>query len=176
MLAHLDLPALTWLCVKATAPFPHFNDIQELVPYVVRHAHGPQDTQPLQSALVLAKGKYIDILAWTMLDIDNDVHDLLTLLSTTLPNRVAHSLTNKGRGWYIHGTGIETACTAIAALPLDSLITLIVKDTMSFGEVSLTKSQKWPLLRRVRLTRYDVHEFLNWLQTDKGGCENLPFP
>ena len=111
-----------------------------------------------------------------MLDIDNDVHDLFTLLSTTLPTRVALSLTNKGRDWYIHGTGIETACTAIAALPLDSLITLIVKDTMSFGEVSLTKSQKWPLLRRVRLTRYDVPEFLDWLQTDKGGCENPPFP
>ena len=117
----------------------------------MRHAHGPQDTQPLQSTLVLAKGKYIDIFAWTMPEIIDDVHDLLTLLSTMLPTCPALSLTSKGKGWYIHldihSTGIETACTAIAALPLDNLLTLIVKDTMSFGDVSLTKSQKWPLLQ-----------------------------
>jgi hypothetical protein len=171
VLAHLDLPALTWLCVEAIVHFPHDNDMQNLLPYVVRHAHGPQDTQPLQSALVFEKGKYIDILAWTMPNIDDDVHDSLALLPTTLPARVALSLTSK-EGWYTLGPGIET-------LPLDDLVTLIVKDSMSslhLREVSPPSSPKWPLLRRVRLAGDDVFCFLDWLREDEGGCENPLLP
>jgi hypothetical protein len=61
---------------------------------------------------------------------------------------------------------------------LDDLVTLIVKDPMSFlyfKKVSLPNSQKWPLLRRVRLT-HDVSNFLYWLEDDKGGCENPLLP
>jgi hypothetical protein len=178
VLAHLNLPALTWLCVEAIVHFPHDNDMQNLLPYVVRHAHGHQDTQPLQSALVFEKGKYIDILAWIMPNIDDDLHDPLALLPTTLPARVALSLTSK-EGWYTLGPGIETTCTVIEALPLDDLVTLIVKDSMSslhLREVSLPSSPKWPLLRRVRLAGDDVFCFLDWLREDEGGCENPLLP
>ena len=176
VLAHLDLPALTWLCVDAIVHFPEGNDLQNLLPYVVRHAHGPQDVQPLQSALILETDKYIDILAWTTSDIDDDVHDPLTLLPTTLPTRVALSLTNK-EGWY--RVDPETTCAVIASLPLDDLVTLIVKGSMSslyFKGVSLPNPPKWHLLRRVRMTRNEVHEFLDWLLVDKGGCENPLLP
>ena len=177
MLAHLDLPALTWLCVEAAVHIPQGNDMQNLLPYVVRHAHGPQDVQPLQSALVLERGKYVDILAWTTPDIDDVVHDPFTLLPTTLPTRVALSLTNKV-GWYTLGPGIETNRTVIASLPLDDIVTLIIKYSMSslYFEVSLPNLQKWPLLRRVRLTRDDVVRFFDWLLADKGGCENPLLP
>ena len=53
-LAHLDLPALTSLCLTATSCHHVLNkdDVQQLLPYVARHAYGPQDTQPLRSALI----------------------------------------------------------------------------------------------------------------------------
>ena len=179
VLAHLDLPALTRLCIEAIVHFPHGNDIQNLLPYVVRHAHGPQDIQPLQSALVLEKGKYRDILAWTTPDIDVDAHDPLTFLPSTLPTRVALSLTSEENGWHIHRTRVEAICTVIAALPLDDLVTLIVKGSMLslyFGDVSFHNSQKWHLLRRVRLTSNDVSQFLDWLRADEGACENPLLP
>jgi hypothetical protein len=118
VLAHLDLPALTWLSVEAIVHFPpHGDDMQNLLPYVVRHAHGPQDTQPLQSALIRDNEKYIDILAWTMPDIDDDVRDSLTLLPTTLPTRVALSLVSKERGWYTRDAGIKTTCMVTQPFP-----------------------------------------------------------
>jgi hypothetical protein len=184
-LAHLDLPALTSLCVEAivhSSFHVHDNDVQKLLPYVARHAHGLQDSQPLQSALVLENGKYKDILAWTMPDIDVEAHDSLTLLAATLPTvptRVALSLTSEETGWYTQRTRMETICTVISALPLDDLVTLIAKGSMTslhFGEVSLPNSPKWPLLRRVRLMNSDISRFLDWLRADEGGCENPLLP
>ncbi|KAF8264482.1 hypothetical protein EI94DRAFT_466818 [Lactarius quietus] len=53
VLAHLDLPALTRLSVTAICSYHQLSTLaQTLLPYVVRHAHGPQDTQPLQSVLI----------------------------------------------------------------------------------------------------------------------------
>jgi hypothetical protein len=71
-LAHLDLPALTWLCLIATfSGHPNMADLQHLVPYVVRHAHGPQDTLPLQSVLIRSDDDHADILAWARPNIDD---------------------------------------------------------------------------------------------------------
>jgi hypothetical protein len=173
-LAHLDLPVLTWLCVEATVHHPLGNDMQNLLPYVARHAHGPQDTQPLQSVLVLENGKYIDILAWTTPNIDVEAHNPLTMLPKL--TRVALSLTTD---WDARGTRIETVCAIRAALPLDDLVTLIVNDSRlshHFMEVSFSNPPKWPLLRRVRLTGYGISQFLDWLLADKGGCENPLLP
>ncbi|KAH9023090.1 hypothetical protein EDB85DRAFT_2293007 [Lactarius pseudohatsudake] len=47
-LAHLILPALTSLSLDAKSYRQDGSDVQEILPYVARHAHGPQDTQPLQ--------------------------------------------------------------------------------------------------------------------------------
>ena len=74
---------------------------------------------------------------------------------------------------------METTCTVIAALPLDDLVTLIVKDStlfLHFGEVSFHDSRKWPLLRRVRLENDVVSRFLDWLLADEGACENPLLP
>ena len=52
-LAHLDLPALTCLCLTAISYFIRSSaDEQNLLPYIARHSHGPQDVQPLQSVLI----------------------------------------------------------------------------------------------------------------------------
>jgi hypothetical protein len=174
-LAHLELPALTWLCVKAIVSF-YDAGMHTLLPYVVRHAHGPQEIQPLQSALIRDNEKYIDILAWTVPDIDVDVHDPLTLLTATVPTRVALSFTSPHP--YLHRDRVNITCAAMAVLPLDGLVTLIVKDFMSssFQEVCLHNSPKWPLLRRIQWTGDRVPNFLNFLLVDKGGCENPLFP
>ena len=69
-LAHLDLPALTQLTLKANSYLlPNSDDVQELLPYVARYAHGTQHTQPLQSMLIRNNRKYVDLLAWPVPDI-----------------------------------------------------------------------------------------------------------
>ena len=89
-LAHLDLPALTWLCVTATH-LPDSSELQNLLPHVARHAHGPQDTQALQSVLLFSTNNRADIFAWPMPDDNVEVHDPPTLSATP---RVALSFTS----------------------------------------------------------------------------------
>ena len=49
-LAHLDLPALTSLSL--TVKLVYTSDVEKLLPFVLPHAHGPQDTLPLQCVLI----------------------------------------------------------------------------------------------------------------------------
>jgi hypothetical protein len=92
-LAHLDLPALSWLCLTAFSVHPPIkSDVQQLLPFIARHAHGPQDTQPLQSVLIHSGERRADILAWPVSNIGNvEMHDLLTSCPETPPTRVALS-------------------------------------------------------------------------------------
>jgi hypothetical protein len=62
-LAHLVLPALISLCVTAMSHHPIFPRVQNIIPYIARHAHGPQDSQPLQSVLVNGSETRLDVLA-----------------------------------------------------------------------------------------------------------------
>jgi hypothetical protein len=171
-LACLDLPALTWLCLEAIFDVDEAtgDDIQTLLPYVVRHAHGPQDTQPLQSALIRDNEHYIDILAWTVPDIE--MHDPLTLRTATVPTRVALSFTSPN--WNPYKALIDFIGAALAALPFEELISFIVKGftSSSILEIWLRNSPKWPLLRRIRLTPHNMaSEFLDCLLADKGVSE-----
>jgi hypothetical protein len=148
-LAHLDLPALTILYITAKSGYlVNRVDIQMLLPYVVRHAHGPQDAQPLQSVLIRSDENYADILAWPVPDIDVEIQDPPTLLSRTLPARV--TLSFLGRWRYTPTTCIGMA---IVALPLESVVTFVAQDFKKpLDEESwLLHLLKWPLLRRVRL-------------------------
>ncbi|KAH8987731.1 hypothetical protein EDB86DRAFT_3104920 [Lactarius hatsudake] len=98
ILAHLVLPALTSLYLTAfSRRRRNGGDMQRMLPYVVRHAHGPQDTRPLQSAFIeqdpCSQGP--DILAWPAPDIDVEVQDLPNWSCTTLSPRVKLSIRNK---------------------------------------------------------------------------------
>jgi hypothetical protein len=99
------------------------GDMQKILPYVARHAHGPQDTRPLQSALIRGDMNRVDILAWPVADIDIEVDDSdpPVLLATTLPTRVALSFT--GEDWLLPDAYVGV----LGALPLDSLVTLTVQ-------------------------------------------------
>jgi len=65
---------------------------------------------------------HVDILVWPVPDIDVEVHDPPTLLAAMLSPRVALSVTRKG--WCDSNIPTEILDAAMAALPLDSLVTL----------------------------------------------------
>jgi hypothetical protein len=119
-LAHLDLPALTRLYLLASFPgYPDTADLQNLVPYVARHAHGLQDALPLQSVLIRSDDDHADILAWAIPNIAD------VLLAATHPTRVALSFRSDGRLSF--DARLEILSTVMAGLPLDGLVTLAAR-------------------------------------------------
>jgi hypothetical protein len=183
-LAHLDLPALTWLRLLANLPAqPNMADLQHLVPYVARHAHGPHDTLPLQSVLIRSDDYQADILAWTIPNIDDVVHDPPTLLAATQPTRVALSFMS---GWLSYEARLEILYTVMPGLPLDSLVTLAAHDLRSssgYFSNDLSARQfwphilpKWPLLQRALLWSPAARGFIETLREDNGGRERPLLP
>ena len=173
-LAHLDLPALTCLCLSATFMHPNMADLQNLVPYVARHAHGPQDTLPLQSVLIRGDEHYIKIFAWSVPNISVVVHDIFTSLTTTPPTRVALSF-----AWPRPIDRVETLEILMARLPLDNLVMFadltnsVEAETQHFWH---HLSPMWSLLQCVRLTPVSGHGFIVMLLEDNGKCEKPLLP
>ncbi len=184
-LAHLFLPALTSLCLTALSRRQNGTDVQKMLPYIARHAHGPQDTRPLQSVLIRGDRSYADILAWPEPDIDVEVHDPPTLLAATLSPRVALSVRSKN--WFSSDTQSDIHVervldAAMASLPLDSLVTLTAQrlpelhTTPLYEHFWLHHAPRWPLLRRVRLAPPIERGFIEMLLGDNGACESPLFP
>jgi hypothetical protein len=171
-LAHLVLPALTCLCLTVLSEYPYGADVIKLLPYVTRHAHGPQDTQPLQSMLIHNERMHTDILAWSMPDVVVDAHDAPALRAATLTARVALLVT------WIRPEHYIGVFDAVAALPLDSLVTLTVQHRTRLDETFwLFHASRWPLLRRVRLAAPAARGFREMvLLPDDDGPEWLLFP
>ncbi|KAN0134353.1 hypothetical protein V8E53_007851 [Lactarius tabidus] len=184
-LAHLDLPALAWLCL---IPVIYRNDsnmqLEGALPYVVRHAHGPQDIQPLQSILIRSYSRHLDILAWPVPNIDVEVHDPPALLGATISTRVAISF-KSSKYWSNDDVQSEILDAVMTALPLDSLVMLAVQDLdnlsplardLSTQQFWLRHLPKWPLLRRVRLAPPVDRGFIETLLEDNGGRGNPLVP
>jgi hypothetical protein len=148
VLSHLVLPALTQLCLTARSDYPNGVDVLDFLPYVARHAHGPQYTKPLQSILIRCEKKRIDVLAWPRPDIDVELRDLPSLLAAKSSARVSLSVTC--RDW-LSETHIGVLDAAMATLPLDNLVILTVHGTRLDERVWLSHAPRWPLLERVRL-------------------------
>ncbi|KAH9170608.1 hypothetical protein EDB89DRAFT_1276058 [Lactarius sanguifluus] len=181
-LAHLVLPALTSLCVTAFSVLEDGGDVQRVLPYIARHAHGPQDTRALQSVLIHGHSMRINILAWTVPDIDVELHDPPTLLAATLSPRVTLSI--RSNMWYRPGIHVEILDAAMAALPLDGLVMLTAEhlDPIScasggprMNHFWLRCALRWPLLRRVRLG-HSEQIFINMLLEKNGGGGNPLLP
>jgi len=94
VLAHLVLPALTRLCVRVSTIL-ETEHIPLLISYVTRNAHGPQDTEVLQSLFIGSDNPQVGIAAWTTPRQDTDA----VLFSSDVrrdgihPPRVAFSIT-----------------------------------------------------------------------------------
>ncbi len=169
-LAHLVLPVLTQLCFTAKSCRQDGSDAQEILPYIARHAHGPQDTQPLQSVVIHSNRTCADMLAWTMPNIDVKLPNPIAFLDDMFSPRVAFSVTNED---WSPGTHAEVFDAAMAALPMDSLVTLTSQNrTSPLDKQSwLRHSPKWPLLQCVRLATHAAHGFREMLLEDNWGSE-----
>ncbi|KAH9170604.1 hypothetical protein EDB89DRAFT_1275886 [Lactarius sanguifluus] len=180
-LAHLVLPALTSLCVTAFSSLENGGDVQRMLPYVGQHAHGPQDTWPLQSVLIHGYSKRVNILAWPVPDIDVEVDDPPTLLAATLSPRVTLYITSNV--WDL--SAIEILDATLAVLPLDGLVMLTVEHLeLPLGSnydprmdhFWLRCAPKWPLLRRMRVGISTEWGFIKMLLEEIGGGESPLLP
>ncbi|KAN0127912.1 hypothetical protein V8E53_014260 [Lactarius tabidus] len=173
-LAHLDLPALTSLCLTVIYYLPNYVDVLKLLPYVVQHSHGIQDARPLQSMHIRSERSVLEILAWPVPDIAVEVHYTPPLFGATLPPRVALAFWCKDSS-----EPQDLLAMEMGLLPLDGLVTLSVKgiiETQLWQLWLYYASCKWPLLHRMRLAPAAERGFFQLLLEDKRGTENPLFP
>ncbi|KAF8257863.1 hypothetical protein EI94DRAFT_1756479 [Lactarius quietus] len=174
-LAHLVLPALTRLSLTAGSYRRDGSDVQEILPYVSQHARVIQNTQPLQSMIVRSDRTSTDILAWTTPDIDIKLFKPIAFLDAMLSSSLAFSFKSEIWSPGVH-KGIFDA--AVAALPLDSLLTFISENRTSYldKQVWLHHVPRLRLLQRVCLSPSSAHGFTEMLLEDDGGCESPLLP
>jgi hypothetical protein len=167
-LAHLVLPALTSLCVT-TRSILSTNDMQRTFPYVVQHSHGPHDTRPLQSVFICSERTRIDILA------SPSPHINVVESVAKLSARVAISVTSKFQS--VLDDHVRILNEAIAALPLDNLVTLTLPYNTSLDKQFWRHhAPRWRLLKHVHLAPLPARGFRDMLLQDDGGreCPVLP--
>jgi hypothetical protein len=169
-LAHLVLPALTWLHVNADSHHWEGNDVRAVIPHISRNAHGPQDTEPLRSILISGEKTRAEVFVWTVPDVDVEVRDSITLLGSALSARVFFSAT--GRGW-VQGTDTVIFDALLAALPIDSLSTLTAQNRLS-KKVWVSQAPRLSLLERVRLVPTAVVAFREMLSEAEDVAPNPP--
>jgi hypothetical protein len=99
------------------------------------------------SMLIHTNTARLDMLAWTVPDINFDTRDPGTFLDTMLSARVMLSVTTK---WSIADFHKRMFNAAMAGLPLNSLVTLLTPDSTWFNEqVWRSHAPRWSLLQRV---------------------------
>ncbi|KAH8999513.1 hypothetical protein EDB92DRAFT_2111491 [Lactarius akahatsu] len=162
-LAHLILPALTSLCVVAESSRRDYSDVQEILTFVSRHAHGPQDSRPLQSVLVRSNGMGVEIVAWTSPDVHVELSEQISVSDARHSGRVSFSITNSDDWSPRVDTG--TLSAVMEALPLDGLVTFTAQNRFN-RQFWLWHAPKWPLLRHVRLTPAAERGFREMLMED----------
>ena len=174
-LAHLFLPALTRLHIKAKSGQLDGADVQETLPFVRRHAHGLQCTRPLQSMLVRSEKIGADIFVWSEPDIDVKMLDPFAFFDAMIAPPLKFSFSNEDWSPWQY-TGVFDA--VMAALPLDGLVTLVSETPRSplEKEVWSHHAPRWPLLQRLHLSSSAVRGFTEMLLEDNGECESPLLP
>ncbi|KAH9046757.1 hypothetical protein EDB84DRAFT_1625223 [Lactarius hengduanensis] len=174
-LAHLTLPALTSLCLNAESCDHDGNDVHGILQHVAQHAHGPQDTQPLQSIWFSRSKTCAKILAWTLPDIDVEFPDQFAGFDSMPSARVTFSVV--GKHW---SSGYEMIVFhwVMRALPLDGIVTLTAQNSRItlYKIFWLFNAPRWSLLQRVRLTPPAERGFMEMLLEDHGGRESPLLP
>jgi hypothetical protein len=172
-LAHLNLPALTQLCLTVNYCSMEASGVRKILPYVSRHAHRLQ-TQPLQSMLVRSDDVGVGMFAWTAPDMIIESINLVSFPHAEASAHLAFSFSGGGGIW----SYIDVFDAAMAILPLDSLVTLISQSPMSAlqKEVWFHHAPRWPLLQCVRLSPSAARGFIKMLLEDIGGRESSLLP
>ena len=173
-LAHLVLPALTSLCLTARSLSFSGADVLNLLPYLSQHAHGPQDTQPLQSVLFHSEEACTHIIAWPRPGISLEPHHLA---AAKLTARVALSITcMTSRFWYT-AIYLGVLNMAMEALPLDNLVTLTARHRARLDkEIWLRYAPRWLLLEDVRLAPRAASGFIQMLLVQDNDREGPLLP
>ena len=167
-LSHLALPVLTQLSIEAKSVLLGGGDELKLLPYVARHSHGPQDTQPLRNVVIRGERKKMEIFAYPDTNVQSDPY-LFSLAVANTPPRVALSVTCQ------YTTEILNA--AMTALPLDNIQKLTVPDHTRVDEQFWhTHETRWRLLECVLLTPLAARGFREMVLQDNGGHENPLLP
>ena len=174
-LAHLILPALTGLRLMASSRGQDGGDVLEVLAQFSRHAHGFQHTQSLQSVVDRSNTTCVDLFAWAVPDIDVKLTDPVVFSDAMLTAPVVLSFKNED--WAL-GDNTEVFDTAMAALPLEILVTLTSENPLSpFDELSwLRHAPRCPLLQRLRLGPTVARGFREMLLEDNRGRESPLLP
>ena len=171
-LAHLVLPSLTSLRITANSGEPTVHKLQTILPYVAQHAHGPQDTEPLQSMTIEGTMSCFDILAWPAFNINDADGD------TTLHERVALSVAFT-QNINVLDDFIKILDAAVTALPFDNLVTFTSRGNTQFGlstEFLRRHEPRWPLLKHLHLGCVPARRVREMLLQDNVGRERPLFP
>ena len=169
-LAHLVLPSLTSLFVTAMSNHPTVDSVQEMLPYVVQHAQGPQDPYPLRSVSVSGERTRVVIIACPTPNIDDSECD--AVLSARVVLSVATSRHHSALDDHI-----RILDAALVSLPLDNLVMLTSPyDTRLDEHFWRRHVPRWPLLRHMRLATLPARGFRQMLLKDDSGRECPPFP
>jgi hypothetical protein len=173
-LAHLLLPALTSLCLALKSDRRNGDGVLEILPYVTRHAHGLQDTQPLQSMTFGSVIRCTVILAWALPDMDVELHNLPSR-DVMRSARVAFCFFND---FWSRETEMGVFDSVIGTLPLDNVMTLTAQNrTWTLDEhFWLRYAQRWHLLRRASLMTSSASGFREMLLKDNGGRKSPLLP
>ncbi|KAI0299845.1 hypothetical protein BC826DRAFT_993688 [Russula brevipes] len=171
-LAHLVLPALTSLRVDIQSHDWDGDDVRQVLPRVARNAHGPQDSEPLQSILISSERTRAEILAWTVPGADLKIQDRLAFLLAPGSARVVFS------AWSVNwNVGTDTAIfdALLTHLPVASISTLTTQNYANLGkEVWLNHAPRLPSLERVRLSRSALRAFREMLESTPPDGPLLP--
>ena len=152
VLAHLILPALSRLSVNTETDRPTGRDARPLIPYVTRNAHGPQDTEALQSLFIGGDTIQAYIIAWTIPREDTNIKFPISFdVPYEIPlARVAFSTSSKS--WYDDDMYILLHGKLLTAPPLNPISSLTVKGHRPLTrEVWDSLAPKWLKLQCLRL-------------------------
>jgi hypothetical protein len=169
IIGHLVLPALTRLCVDAQNDCPTDRDVLNLIPFVARNAHGPQDTEPLQSLSIEVNKAQAEIVAWTIPRQDTDE---VLRSSVALPDGIRLRVAFSNLNWDRHpGMEIRLHDAVLTELPLNSIASLTVKGRTPLDKyIWRSHAPKWHKLERVRLHSAAVPAFQEMLEkAPRGG-------
>ena len=176
-LAHLVLPALTSINLWALSCHPNGGDVPEILSYVARHVNRLQYTQPTQSVFVRTNPERIDIVAWTLPDIDlNDEMDFdLPNWEPILTKHSTQVVCSVVGGEWLDSNHRNIFEAMVADLPLHNLVTLAVdKHTELDEQFWIRHAPQWPLLQHMRLGPLAAHGFEEMLLQENNGRRKSP--
>ena len=153
-LAHLMLPALTWLHVEAKSYEPEGEDVRLLIPYVARNVYMLQGIEQLRHILI-GDCECAEVRAWTTSHDEN-------VYCTTAPENLI--FTARGSYYWHPGVDIAILDALLTLLPMNSVLTLTAPNITGLSkEFWLSQAPRWPMLEWASLSSTRIKAFSDML-------------